>query len=57
VVGEDDVDRTRDLIQAAHVAKVKQIETKQADKPKAAGKPSGKPRSRTAAKRGAVKVA
>jgi hypothetical protein len=63
VVGESDIDKARDLIQAAHVARVKQIEAKQADKPKAvaASKSSGKrARSRsggTVAKRGAVKVA
>jgi len=59
VVGENDVDKARDLIQAAHVARVKQIEARRADKPKAASKPSGKrARSRgTTAKGGAVKVA
>lgn len=61
VVGEGDVDKARELIQAAHVARVKQIEANQADKPKAtaASKPSGK-RARShgqSAKRGAVKVA
>ena len=35
VVGESDIDKARDLIQAAHVARVKQIEARQADKPKA----------------------
>ena len=36
VVGEGDVDKARELIRAAHKARVEQIEAKQADKPKAA---------------------
>jgi hypothetical protein len=38
VVGDGDVDKARKLIQAAHTARVKQIEAKQAHKPKASGK-------------------
>jgi hypothetical protein len=56
VVGESDVDKARQLIQAAHVARAKQIQAKQADKPRAGSKPSGKrarSRIRTAGKRGA----
>jgi hypothetical protein len=62
VVTDSDVDKARKLIEAAHVARAKQLEARQADRPKAttAAKPSGKrARSRggMAAKRGAAKVA
>jgi hypothetical protein len=43
VVGEDDVDKARELILAAHASRVRAIQAKQTtDKPKADGKPSGK---------------
>jgi hypothetical protein len=60
VVGEADVDKARELILAAHAARVKQIEAKQTTaKPKDETKPSGK-RARSSGpspKRGAAKLA